>query len=259
MTQLGLVSLPSGVGGVVSSLSALCLEHVPVSVRGRYITILCSFWMVGSVMTAATAWIMLGKSSGGDRILDISWRWFAAVVGIPSFTCCILSYWYIPESAHFLASRGDAQGASEVLQYIHKVHRTGRHIRLEFAAASSDTEVDSVMDGSSDRSINGSPSESSPRPLRRQPSASSGRGSLAQTLCSRDRMRTISRLFQHPQLPSTLVLMLCGYCLSFGSYGLSTWITKLFQSVGLSNPFANAFLFAAANLPGNIVRYVRLC
>ncbi|KAF4316359.1 hypothetical protein JM18_008448 [Phytophthora kernoviae] len=39
----------------------------------------------------------------------------------------------------------------------------------------------------------------------------------------------------------------------FGSYGLSTWITKLFKSAGLSNPFANAFLFAGANLPGNIV------
>jgi hypothetical protein len=54
------------------------------------------------------------------------------------------------------------------------------------------------------------------------------------------------------------LLMLSGYCLSFGSYGLSTWITKLFQSVGMSNPFANAFLFAGANLPGNVVRYVLL-
>ncbi|RLN57957.1 hypothetical protein BBP00_00007257 [Phytophthora kernoviae] len=82
--------------------------------RGRYVTILCSFWMVGAVLTAGTAWIMLGKYNDGTKILELSWR-------------------------------------------------------------------------------------------------------------------------------------------CFGSYGLSTWITKLFKSAGLSNPFANAFLFAGANLPGNIV------
>ncbi|RLN50028.1 hypothetical protein BBJ29_009851, partial [Phytophthora kernoviae] len=103
-----------GVGGVVASLFALCLEHVPVAARGRYVTILCSFWMVGAVLTAGTAWIMLGKYNDGTKILELSWR-------------------------------------------------------------------------------------------------------------------------------------------CFGSYGLSTWITKLFKSAGLSNPFANAFLFAGANLPGNIV------
>ncbi|RHY53931.1 hypothetical protein DYB30_009798 [Aphanomyces astaci] len=35
-----------GVGGIVSCLFALCVEHLPTSARARYITILCSFWMV---------------------------------------------------------------------------------------------------------------------------------------------------------------------------------------------------------------------
>uniref|UniRef100_M4BP66 Major facilitator superfamily (MFS) profile domain-containing protein n=1 Tax=Hyaloperonospora arabidopsidis (strain Emoy2) TaxID=559515 RepID=M4BP66_HYAAE len=64
-----------GVGGVVASLFALCLEHVPVSARGRSVTALCSFWMVGAVLTAGTAWIMLGTYANGDRILSLSWRW----------------------------------------------------------------------------------------------------------------------------------------------------------------------------------------
>ncbi|KUF96629.1 hypothetical protein AM588_10007849 [Phytophthora nicotianae] len=61
------------------------------------------------------------------------------------------------------------------------------------------------------------------------------------------------RLFERPNAGPTLLLMLCGFSLSFGSYGLSTWITKLFKSAGLANPFENAFLFAGANLPGNVV------
>ncbi|POM64102.1 Synaptic vesicle glycoprotein [Phytophthora palmivora] len=230
-----------GVGGVVASLFALCLEHVPVSARGRYVTILCSFWMVGAVLTAGTAWIMLGKYSNGERILQLSWRWFAAVVGLPSFTCFILTWWYVPESPHFLASKGDAQGATSVLQYIHGVHQSGRHIQLKFSSGEScEDDKDAKM----------------------AQKMESGAGATAQeksnddshsAICSHDSLRTIARLFEKPNAGPTLLLMLCGFSLSFGSYGLSTWITKLFQSAGLENPFENAFLFAGANLPGNIV------
>lgn len=229
--------------------------------------------MVGSVLTAGTAWIMLGKNTSGDRILDISWRWFAAIVGLPSFTCCIFSLWYIPESAHFLASRGDAEGASRVLQQMHDANKTGRRVHFELAATTTETEVESEMDdtgsvSSTDRlrplSPNSPPVEmqhdthkQQRQPLRKaslsvQQSPPQAREN---PLCSRERLRLVARLFRRPQLRSTALLMMTGYCLSFGSYGLSTWITKLFQSVGMSNPFANAFLFAGANLPGNVVRY----
>ncbi|TMW68086.1 hypothetical protein Poli38472_007758 [Pythium oligandrum] len=217
-----------GVGGVVSSLFALCLEHVPVSARGRYVTILCSFWMVGSVITAATAWVMLGNNSEGHRILNISWRWFAAVVGLPSFFCLMLTSWYIPESPHFLASQGRIQAVNEVLQFIHDVNDSPKRIEYRFADAEAGLQST----------------------RQHQPS---GRGSVSSAVFDGDRLRGVGRLFHQPQLVGTLLLMLCAYCLSFGSYGLSTWITKLFQAVGLSNPFANAFLFAGANLPGNII------
>ncbi|KAE9102863.1 hypothetical protein PF010_g13958 [Phytophthora fragariae] len=226
-----------GVGGVVASLFALCLEHVPVSARGRYVTILCSFWMVGAVVTAGTAWVMLGKYSNGERILQLSWRWFAGVVGLPSFTCFVLAWWYVPESPHFSASKGDAQGASAVLQYIHRVHQSGRHIQLKFSSeedaenADRDAKVARKMEIGDDSVEVNSHS----------------------AVCSRESLRVVVRLFEPPNAGPTLLLMMCGFSLSFGSYGLSTWITKLFESAGLSNPFENAFLFAGANLPGNIV------
>ncbi|CEG49344.1 synaptic vesicle [Plasmopara halstedii] len=216
-----------GVGGVVATLFALCLEHVPVSARGRYVTILCSFWMIGAVVTAGTAWIMLGKYNNGERILHLSWRWFAGIVGLPSFTCLILTTQYIPESPHFLASKGDAQGVTAVLQYIHKIHQSGRQIQIQFF-----NEGDSVDNKKRD---------------------SGDITNLHDAICSNKSLQIVAGLFDRSNAASTLLLMLCGFSLSFGSYGLSTWITKLFQSAGLKNPFENAFLFAGANLPGNVV------
>ncbi|KAF4141956.1 Sugar (and other) transporter [Phytophthora infestans] len=223
-----------GVGGVVASLFALCLEHVPVSARGRYVTILCSFWMVGAVLTAGTAWVMLGKYSNGERILELSWRWFAGVVGLPSSTCFLLTLWYVPESPHFLASKGDAQGATAVLQYIHGVHQSGRHIQIKFS--NEDVKIARKMEAHTINSTEESDDYNSHT-----------------AVCSRESLRVLARLFEKPNAGPTLLLMLCGFTLSFGSYGLSTWITKLFKSAGLENPFENAFLFAGANLPGNVV------
>ncbi|TDH74420.1 hypothetical protein CCR75_001483 [Bremia lactucae] len=227
-----------GVGGVVAALFALCLEHVPVSARGRYVTILCSFWMIGAVLTAGTAWVMLGTYSTGERIVAISWRWFAGAVGLPSFTCFLLTMLYVPESPHFLASKGDAKGATIVLQYIHKIHKSGRQIQIKFATEDENAELFTI--GIQDSVIQKSV-------------YTDARNLNHNAICSRESLRIVARLFERPHLGSTLLLMLCGFSLSFGSYGLSTWITKLFDSVGMANPFENAFLFAGANLPGNLI------
>jgi len=51
----------------------------------------------------------------------------------------------------------------------------------------------------------------------------------------------------------TVLLQVVYFCLSFGSYGLITWINAIFQQVHLENLYFNAFLFALANLPGNVI------
>lgn len=66
-------------------------------------------------------------------------------------------------------------------------------------------------------------------------------------------MGGIGVLFERRLLPSTLIYMLIWFSLSFGSYGISTWITVLFEDVGIGNVYASAFIFALANLPGNVV------
>ncbi|CAI5719267.1 unnamed protein product [Hyaloperonospora brassicae] len=233
-----------GVGGVVASLFALCLEHAPVSARGRSITALCSFWMVGAVLTAGTAWVMLGTYADGERIVPLSWRWFAAVVGLPSLICFVLTYRYIPESPHFLASKGDAQGATSVLQYIHGVNKSRRHIQIEFASS------EAIRGGETNQMAQ--KTEGGFHMSAEEAIEAADITSSRHVACTRDGLRVVARLLEPSNVGPTLLLMLCGFSLSFGSYGMSTWIAKMLKSAGFANPFQNAFLFAGANFPGNV-------
>ena len=44
---------------------------------------------------------------------------------------------------------------------------------------------------------------------------------------------------------SMLVLCVVWFALSFGSYGLGTYITTLFEAIGLTDPYRCAFVYAA--------------
>jgi MFS transporter, VNT family, synaptic vesicle glycoprotein 2 len=61
--------------------------------------------------------------------------------------------------------------------------------------------------------------------------------------------------FMHPSIRRTSVLLLvCWFTLSFGWYGLVLWIPTLFTAQQFDiDPYQNAFLVAAANLPGNLL------
>ena len=54
---------------------------------------------------------------------------------------------------------------------------------------------------------------------------------------------------------STIYLIIIWFTLCFGSYGISTWISSIFFSMGMSNPYFPTLLFAIANLPGNIASF----
>ncbi|ETW07132.1 hypothetical protein, variant 1 [Aphanomyces invadans] len=208
-----------GVGGIISCLFALCVEHLPVSARARYITILCSFWMLGSIVTAAAAWLMLGKSLvTHSRILPwTNWRHFAAFAGVPALLCGVLTYFYVPESARFLVSQRKFAAAASVLTHI--AHINGRREYTKPMLSVQDKKADNRRDNV--------------------------------------RFHCMNWFVVSPMLRKvSLCLCVTSFALSFGSYGISTWITKLFVSIGLSNPYANAFLYAGANLPGNLVSYL---
>jgi MFS family permease len=68
---------------------------------------------------------------------------------------------------------------------------------------------------------------------------------------------TLLRLYS-PQLltRTTLPLQTIWFSLSFSSYGITTWINTIFVANHLQNIYFNSFLFALANLPGNVISIV---
>jgi hypothetical protein len=56
---------------------------------------------------------MLGNPNSG-----FTWREFAAIVSLPSFTCIVLTYLYVPESAQYFARQRLFSDAEEVLNLI---------------------------------------------------------------------------------------------------------------------------------------------
>jgi predicted MFS family arabinose efflux permease len=51
----------------------------------------------------------------------------------------------------------------------------------------------------------------------------------------------------------TLLISFIWFALSFGSYGIATWISELYMKTGFNdNPYKPALIYSFANLPGNI-------
>jgi len=130
---------------------------------------------------------MLGNKVGtNERIMNISWRWFAAFAGLPAFFCLILTYLYIPESPRYLVIKGRVD---EILSAIHKLNGSPRAVVIN---SSEEIGISKVEEKQNVRSLEGKP---------RWP----------------DWLSRIFHLFQRPILRITLALIVCSYCLSFGN------------------------------------------
>ena len=74
----------TGVGAATPPLFALATENAPVGRTGPAITIVASFWMVGAVIAAALALLMLGSSADAPPSFGWSepWRGFALTCSV---------------------------------------------------------------------------------------------------------------------------------------------------------------------------------
>lgn len=111
-----------GIGASVPIVFSLGAEMFPSAVRGKYLSVIASFWMVGAIYTSLFAWLMLGDDLNGDKIMPsyVGWRSFAVVASIPAISTFILTLNYLPESPRYLVNKGKAAKASEIL-----CHMTG--------------------------------------------------------------------------------------------------------------------------------------
>lgn len=224
-----------GIGGSVPSVFTLGAEVFPAHTRGKLLSVVASFWMVGAIFTGFVGWIMLGDDFTGHRIWPgISWRAFAVVCSLPAAFALYLSTTILPESPRFLFGRKDYKRAAIVLTSMSNIPVHENDLR-GVRGKSFSTENDPPESG-----------HSSGSGLLDSKSAGHSDATNASS-------PSIFVLFEKKLLFSTAIYMLIWFTLSFGSYGISTWITVLFEDVGIGNVYASAFIFALANLPGNIV------
>ena len=207
-----------GIGATIPPLFTLGSELSPPADRGFWITVVASFWMVGSIYVAVIAWLLQG----------FSWRLLAAFSALPCLSGTILCARLVPESPRFLALRGDySQAAREVVKLADAMGYEGPPLS-----------VDELMAHYPEREV------VSPRSLR-------GIAGLQMALAGF--LASTQQLYSPSIRKTTLPLQMAWFALSFGTYGLYTWINTIFVEVKLENVYFNALLFALSNLPGNIL------
>ena len=207
-----------GIGGSVPAVFSLGAELFPPSVRGKLLSLVASFWMVGAIFVAGVGWIMLGEKSPGVKMIPGSnWRWFAGVCSLPAFIAFLLTIFCLPESPRYLIEKQNFDDAADVLNRLSVVQTTSQELKIEYYMNKSD---DEMFDES--------------KSAKKTPSVL--------TIFFIKKLRRIS-----------LTLMVIWFTLSFGSYGIITWINSIFKDVGETNLYKDSFIFALANLPGNLI------
>jgi MFS transporter, VNT family, synaptic vesicle glycoprotein 2 len=220
------------------------------------------------------------------------WRLFVAACAVPSCLGCILVHALVPESPRFLLLQGCHDEALSVAHRLAKHLRyTGPlltrdelvyHYPAEEGGGHRTASAD-VVDGVFRDVSEGSESEGNRRESSVvRPFSMEGADGAAMMESNVEYQRRNSRMLQrasvtistsHNALWSAMLdfststsklytqqmrsttwpLQMVWFSLSFGSYGLMTWINTLFVQVHLENVYFNALLFAASNLPGNIL------
>lgn len=223
-----------GIGGSVPAVFSLGAELFPTSTRGKLLSVIASFWMVGAIFTAAVAWIMLGDTFSGIKIISSTgWRSFAAISAMPALIAFIFTAIYVPESPRYYMQKIKKDLACSTLSILLGCPVDPSLIISKSIKKSAKATTLSPMMNSDQEKYNLVDSEED----------SSDSSAVA----------SFRTLFKPDHLWKTSVLSVIWFTLCFGSYGISTWISQLFGDVGLSNSYGDTFIFALANLPGNII------
>jgi hypothetical protein len=195
--------------------------------------------MVGSIFVALMAMLLLEH-------IAVSWRVFAMACAVPSLLGFALCKELVPESPRFLALQQQHEAALDVANFLAQQMNSSTHID---GITEAPLTLEELQQAFPSRSTN--PSHIAHDPVS---ASSSWRGMIAMAL--NDFVMSARQLYT-PQLKNTTwPLQMVWFSLSFGSYGLLTWINTLFVQVHLQNVYFNALLFAFSYLPGNILTAV---
>jgi len=241
-----------GIGATVPPLFTLASEWSSKEVRGVFVTAVASFWMVGSIFVSSLAWCLFQLDPMHELPI---WRVFAATCALPSLLGAWMVYNYVPESPRFYlaAEKCDYELAAKscnqmaMLLNVHLDHEKESTLlgaAFDHRAVHPLTKDELFSHHQENAANNFNSSENAHSPT--------NRAKMNQTINSS--VDSLRKLYSSQLLPrTTLPLQLLWFCLSFATYGITTWINTLFVEIQLENIYFNSFLFALSSLPGNIV------
>ena len=248
-----------GVGGSIPVIWSYFSEFQPTPIRGRMLSIIATFWMIGQLVFSGIGWALLPHTfirfAVSSTYIFSVWRIFVALSTLLCFSAAIIVY-FLPESPKFLLEKGRKKEALLIMARVYRLN-TGNSVSDFPVRRLADTET---------RALNGQTSKWS---------------ILYQ--------QTLS-LFSSQLFLTTTLLIFINFTLSFGSYGLTFWLPELFSktasasidgtlcqkianistaanhSCGIPHPdpndpfsplvhpsvYRNTFLVSLSSLPGNL-------
>eukprot|EP00124_Ichthyophonus_hoferi_P002505 Ihof_evm5s173 gene=Ihof_evmTU5s173 len=214
-----------GVGGSIPVVFSYFCEFLPPAHRGKFLSYLAAFWMVGSIMCAGMAWGIIppGTIQGVS-----SWRFFLWMAALPSFLVSICVY-FAPESPRYLLTVNRYDEAMIILEHMYRVNHPGKELR----------------DATGFRHIEMAD-------YRSQPTEINARNiplMIKAFFKSSKDLFTTSKLLRF----NTLKLLVIWITLCYGYYGLFLWLPLYFGTIPQLDIYLSSFLVALANLPGNII------
>lgn len=259
-----------GIGATVPPLFSLASEWSPKEVRGGIVTAVASFWMMGSLFVSILAWCLFhGNQSEKNGVS--CWRVFAAICAMPSALGAVMVYLYVPESPRFLASvkkdyKQSAQNCNSMakalgldlnVQDVNLQCSGGALTNHNFLSLGREEFHEGLSAPSYLQGGNIRPMTEEEVRIEFLGQEANDRAFVWNHSNLRNFCNTLTKLYTPPLLSrTTLPLKTIWFSLSFGTYGITTWINTLFVAIHLQNIYFNSFLFALANLPGNILSVV---
>ena len=211
--QLSFLRLISGlgIGATVPPLFTLVTELAPPSRRGFFVTVAASFWMVGSIYVALAALLFLAR-------MGTSWRVFAVACALPSAVGAALVSLLVPESPRFLGLQGRTEEGLQVANKLaFQMNYTGPQLTLQ------EMQLQYPRRSGAQHS---------------HPRLGSTSSLVLEVIAVMreawsDFSQSTSKLYSYHLRSTTWPLQMVWFSLSFGSYGILTWINTLFVAVQL--------------------------
>lgn len=210
-----------GIGATVPPLFSLASEWAPKDIRGSVVTTVASFWMVGSLFVSGVAWCLFRDSDGTHNATR--WRLFAALCALPSALGAFMVYRYVPESARFLTANHDYSQAARSCNQM--------AFALEVSTPSATyTEDENRVEMSDFRLLNPKELESTSTDNHGNADRSQGLSCTKQSkfvLSIKSIVDTLANLYSRQLVTQTTLPLQClWFALSFGTYGITTWINR---------------------------------